>query len=94
MEPNPWKVTSIQDFSCLKCPECDFYTKEENYFENHAISNHPLSSVLFGIFVDLLDEPDKVSILQETKESMENKKSEQVFENGEEAVKIKKNFKL
>ena len=44
---NPWKVESIQDFSCLKCPECIFFTKEENYFENHAIENHPLSSILF-----------------------------------------------
>ena len=44
---NPWKVESIQDFSCLKCPECIFFTKEENYFENHAIANHPLSSILF-----------------------------------------------
>ena len=44
---NPWKVESIQDFSCLKCPECIFFTKEENYFENHAIKNHPLSSILF-----------------------------------------------
>ena len=44
---NPWKVESIQDFSCLKCPECVFFTKEENDFENHAVANHPLSSELF-----------------------------------------------
>ena len=44
---NPWKVESIQDFSCLKCPECVFYTKEENDFENHAVANHPLSATLF-----------------------------------------------
>ena len=47
MALNPWSVTTIQAFSCLKFPECEFYTKEENYFENHAILNHPLSSVLF-----------------------------------------------
>ena len=44
---NPWKVESIQDFSCLKCPECAFFTKEENYFENHATKKHPLSAVFF-----------------------------------------------
>ena len=44
---NPWNVESIQYFSCLKCPECAFFTKEENYFENHAIKNHPLSAVFF-----------------------------------------------
>ena len=44
---NPWEVESIQDFSCLKCPECVFFTKEENDFENHAVANHPLSAMLF-----------------------------------------------
>ena len=48
MTANPWQVESIQDFSCLKCPECGFDTKEENLFENHATENHPLSFVLFG----------------------------------------------
>ena len=36
MAQNPWAVQSIQDFYFLKCPECDFDTKEENLFENHA----------------------------------------------------------
>ena len=44
---NPWRVDSIQEFSCLKCPECDYFNKKESYFKDHAISNHPLSSVLF-----------------------------------------------
>jgi hypothetical protein len=44
---NPWKVESIQNFSCLKCPECTFFTKEEKDFEIHAIANHPLSAALF-----------------------------------------------
>ena len=48
MNTNPWKVDSIQDFSCLKCPECSFYTKEEIYFQNHAMADHPLSAILFG----------------------------------------------
>ena len=48
MAQNPWAVESIQAFYFLKCPECDFDTKEDNLFENHATENHPLSIVLFG----------------------------------------------
>ena len=44
---NPWKVVSIQNFLCLKCPECTFFTKEEKCFEIHAVANHPLSAALF-----------------------------------------------
>ena len=47
MDINPWRVESIQEFVCFKCPECDYFNTEEIYFEDHAISNHPLSSVLF-----------------------------------------------
>jgi len=44
---NPWVVESIQDFYFLRCPECDFDTKEENSFEIHSTANHPLSFVFF-----------------------------------------------
>ena len=47
MAQNPWAVDSIKAFYFLKCPECDFDTKEENSFENHATENHPQSFVLF-----------------------------------------------
>ena len=45
---NPWNVPSVKEFACLKCPECAFIAREENYFEVHAITNHPLSTALFG----------------------------------------------
>ena len=48
MSTNPWRVDSIQEFYFLKCPECIFMHKEENYFQNHAINNHPLSVAFFG----------------------------------------------
>ena len=48
MDTNPWQVDSIQAFYFLKCPECSFDTKEENYFHEHALQNHPLSIVFFG----------------------------------------------
>ena len=44
---NPWKVDNIKAFSFLNCPECSFKIKDENSFQNHAVKNHPLSSVLF-----------------------------------------------
>lgn len=45
---NPWQVSTIQDFSYLNCPECSFKTKENCFFEDHALKNHPLCYVLFG----------------------------------------------
>ena len=45
---NPWKVESIEAFYFLKCPECNFFTKEDKTFYNHAVENHSLSFVLFG----------------------------------------------
>jgi hypothetical protein len=47
METNPWKVDSLEAFTCLKCPECAFFSKEESNFRNHATKNHPLSSEFF-----------------------------------------------
>ena len=48
MDSNPWDVENIQEFSFLNCPECSFKTKEDNMFQNHAVTNHPLSSILFN----------------------------------------------
>ena len=47
MNFNPWNVSSIDEFSRLNCPECDFRTKENKKFQDHATKNHPLSVVLF-----------------------------------------------
>ena len=44
---NPWHVKSIKAFYYLKCPECEFDTKKESIFEDHAIENHPMSFELF-----------------------------------------------
>ena len=48
MAGNPWHVESILAFYCLKCPECEFNSKEENNFVHHAKEYHPLSCVLFS----------------------------------------------
>ena len=47
MMGNPWQVQSIEDFACLKCPECVFFCKEEHFFRDHALENHPNSFELF-----------------------------------------------
>ena len=47
MAGNPWQVESILAFYCLKCPECEFNSKEENNFIHHAKEYHPLSCNLF-----------------------------------------------
>ena len=60
---NPWDVDSLEAFACLKCPECDFDAKFEGPFQNHAVENHPLSDVFFGL---------KPKIKQLKKEEVEN----------------------
>jgi hypothetical protein len=45
---NPWQVESIDAFYFLKCPECSFDTKDQDFFEIHATENHPLSFTFFG----------------------------------------------
>ena len=64
MSKNPWKVKSIEAFVCLKCPECEFNSKEENVFQDHAVLNHPMSAVLFGKFEQNLQrfEEDHLSL--------------------------------
>ena len=59
---NPWKVDSIQEFAFLNCPECVFKSKEENLFQEHAISNHPDSSVLFNQVTEIILTDDVSSL--------------------------------
>ena len=47
MDSNPWQVDSIDEFYFLKCPECIFFSQEENDFKDHALENHPMSYLLF-----------------------------------------------
>ena len=47
MAENPWLVNSIQAFSFLNCPECSFKAKDKNFFQGHALQNHPLSFEFF-----------------------------------------------
>ena len=57
---NPWQVVSIEAFYCLKCPECMYFTTDDNQFYNHAVENHPLSGVLFGKPKDETVDPEEI----------------------------------
>ena len=48
MTQNPWQVDSIQAFVYINCPECSFKTKEEGFFQDHAVASHPNCFALFG----------------------------------------------
>ena len=55
MEINPWNVGSIEAFSYFKCPECSFLSQVKKYFEDHAVKNHLLSTILFGKAIENLN---------------------------------------
>ena len=77
---NPWKVNSIDAFSYLKCPECEFDSKAESYFKRHAIKNHPLSHVFFGN--DTIDDNTSITILKYNPNDIEKNIQETIKQGG------------
>ena len=73
MAENPWLVNSIQAFSFLNCPECSFKAKDKNFFQGHALQNHPLS---FEFFCTSSRKPKEIVTEVEKIESLENKAKE------------------
>jgi uncharacterized C2H2 Zn-finger protein len=61
MEINPWNVESIDTFSYFKCPECSFLSQVKKYFEDHAVKNHILSTVLFGKGIENLNHDNEMT---------------------------------
>ena len=45
--PNPWVVENIEAFSFYCCPECDFKSKDKEYFKRHAMESHNKSKIFF-----------------------------------------------
>ena len=39
---NLWTVEKFQAFLFLNCPECSFKTKSKEYFQSHAVKEHPI----------------------------------------------------
>ena len=56
---NPWLVESIEAFSYYCCPECVFRTKEESFFQTHALQNHSQSTSLFHHYDTKSEEPSE-----------------------------------
>jgi hypothetical protein len=73
MIENPWLVDSIQAFSFFNCPECQVKTKDKNFFQGHALQNHPLS---FEFFCTSSKKPKEIVTEIEKIESSENKTEE------------------
>ena len=46
-DQNPWVVESIEEFNFYCCPECDFKSKDEDYFKRHAMESHNKSKIFF-----------------------------------------------
>ena len=44
---NPWLVTTVTDLSYFCCPECQYRSRDLNYFKTHALSNHERATDLF-----------------------------------------------
>ena len=93
---NPWQVESIEAFCFLKCPECTYYTKEDNDFYNHAVKNHTLSSVFFGKPAKENIEHTAISKLRKNFEAAENsfeefEDNENSFENNEDSFENNEN---
>ena len=64
---NPWLVQNLNDFSYLCCPECDYRTKVEGFFEHHAVNKHPWSIEFFS--AEVADEhSEEVSFSADIKE--------------------------
>ena len=54
-EPNPWLVENLTDFNFLNCPECNYKSKNDQAFLQHAMKHHPRckgekDSVLIRVF--------------------------------------------
>ena len=55
MNLNPWLVDNIEAFSFYCCPECVFRSKEESFFQAHALQNHLQATSFFHGNLDDLD---------------------------------------
>ena len=98
MDYNPWQVDTIQEFSYYKCPECSFEIQEEQFFQSHAVENHPLSYVFFGKNDEEGEFNDPIKVEDFTSDGMVIRfeklpiKKEIIFETEFQATQITENF--
>ncbi len=59
---NPWAVQSLNDFNFLCCPECLYRSKDEHWFQAHALQNHPQSVSFFKSIDDIGKDSDPLEV--------------------------------
>lgn len=83
IENNPWQVDSVDAFYFLNCPECVFKSKEIDSFQDHALSNHPMSLTLFSKVPNIkeeLMEEESYDIVSNSRVKHEENEEEEDFE--------------
>ena len=69
---NPWLVENIEAFNFYCCPECDFQSKDGDYFKRHAMESHKKSKVFFMMFENSINN-DSVEAETDSESQVENK---------------------
>ena len=69
---NPWVVENIEAFNFYCCPECDFQSKDGDYFKRHAMESHKKSKVFFMMFENNINN-DSVEAETDSESQVENK---------------------
>ena len=84
-DQNPWIVKNIEAFSFYCCPECDFNSKDREYFKTHAMESHNKSKVFF-----LMSKPEHNT----NNDSMEVETEPKNEDGNEEGLEEKKKKRL
>ena len=87
-DQNPWVVENIEVFSFYCCPECDFKSKNQDYFKKHAMESHNKSKAFF-----IISKPentaniDPLEVEVESESQDENEKGMEDFDGSDTEVK-------
>ena len=87
-DENPWVVESIETFSFYCCPECDFKSKDGDYFKRHAMESHIKSKVFLIISKsETTTNKDPLEVETESDYQKENEEGMNDFDVSETRVK-------
>ena len=71
---NPWLVTSVTDLSYFCCPECQYRSRDLEYFRIHALNNHEQAKDLFN-----RDEDEYLTKVKEEQEDDQKYQNDKIF---------------
>ena len=84
---NPWVVENIEAFNFYCCPECDFQSKNGDYFKRHAMESHKKSKVFFLLSKSEKNtKKDPLEVETEFEFQEENEKGTEKFGESETSV--------